>query len=309
VIEGFFCKKNADKKQLLRDIEAVKSTDARDKDEQLKKLELLVEESVEAIDVHQEAQELMKLSARVRTSFEMRVNPQPCFQDFTDSMQAARGRNVRLLHLAGHSNTKCGFFWLKASSGSTEYEEIPIDKLIRILKTEAAGVNGGTIECVVLNACETEEMGKKLKSAGVHYVVCWRSEVQDTTAKQFALDFYGSLDQQAHGHDYALAFQQAVARMTSGSSAARAPRKHLATGAVDYVCLLSERGDEFPDTGHIRQGEEESDSRNFLPPKDKGHFGALAGQQELLALNHLGFDTGPMQSGQGLNDAGFASQT
>ena len=85
--------------------------------------------------------------------------------------------------------------------------------------------------------------------------------------------------------------------------------KHLAAGAVDYVCLLSERGDEFPDTGHIRQGEEESDSRNFLPPKDKGHFGALAGQQELLALNHLGFDTGPMLSGQGLNDAGFASQT
>jgi hypothetical protein len=35
------------------------------------------------------------------------------------------------------------------------------------------------------------------------------------------------------------------------------------------------------------------------------HFGALAGQQELLALNQLGFDTGPMQSGHGLNDAGF----
>ena len=93
--------------------------------------------------------------------------------------------------------------------------------------------------------------------------------------------------------------------MASSGSAARAPQKHLAAGAVDYACLLSEHGDEFPDTGHIRQGEEESDSRNFLPPKDNMHFGALAGQQELLALNQLGFDTGPMQSGQGLNDAGF----
>ena len=68
--------------------------------------------------------------------------------------------------------------------------------------------------------------------------------------------------------------------------------KHLASGAVDYVCFLSEHGDKFPDTGHIRKGETESDSRSFLPPKDDTHFGALAGQQELLVLNQLGFDTG-----------------
>ena len=156
-------------------------------------------ESVEAIDVHQEAQELMTMFTDVRASFVVRVHPQPCFKHFTDSMQSARGRNVRLLHLAGHNNTKCEFFWLKASAGSTEYEAIPIDKLIGILKTEAVGANGGTIECVVLNACETAEMGKKLRSAGVSHVVCWRSEVQDMTARKFALDFYGSLNQQVQG--------------------------------------------------------------------------------------------------------------
>ena len=32
----------------------------------------------------------------------------------------------------------------------------------------------------------------------------------------------------------------------------------------------------------------------------------MAGQQELLVLNQLGFETGPMQSGQGLNQRGFA---
>ena len=47
----------------------------------------------------------------------------------------------------------------------------------------------------------------------------------------------------------------------SGGGATRAAQKHLAVGAVDYVRLLSEHGDEFPDTGHIRQGEEESDTR------------------------------------------------
>jgi CHAT domain-containing protein len=250
VIEGFFCKKIADKKQLQREIEALRSTDAMDRDEQLKTLESMVEESVETIDVHQEAQELKNLFTHVRPSFHPSINAQPCFKDFTDSMQSARGRNVRLLHVAGHGNRKCGFFWLKSSAVSTEYEEVPIAKLSSILKTEAAA-NGGTIECVVLNACETEEMGKKLRSAGVPHVVCWRSEVQDTTAKTFAVDFYSCLNQQEQGQDYRRAFEQAVARMDSGGGAARAPQKHLARGAVDYVCLLSKDGDEFPDTGHI----------------------------------------------------------
>jgi hypothetical protein len=39
VIEGFFCKKNAHKKQLQREIEALRSTDAMDRDGQLKTLE------------------------------------------------------------------------------------------------------------------------------------------------------------------------------------------------------------------------------------------------------------------------------
>jgi len=29
-------------------------------------------------------------------------------------------------------------------------------------------------------------------------------------------------------------------------------KKHLAAGAVDFVCLLSPDDDEFPDTGYIR---------------------------------------------------------
>ena len=43
--------------------------------------------------------------------------------------------------------------------------------------------------------------------------------------------------------DYKHAFEQAVARMGFGGGAARAPMKHLAVGAVDYVCLLSQDGD------------------------------------------------------------------
>ena len=153
--------------------------------------------------------------------------------------------------MVGHANDRCGFFWLK--DNKLEYEQVPMDRLVELIKTEAAG-NGGTIELAVLGACETENMGRALREAGVPHVVCWRSEVQDTTAKRFALDFYASLDQQEQERDHARAFQQAVARMASGGGAVRAPKKYFARSAVDYVCLLSEHGDQFPDTGHIRQG-------------------------------------------------------
>jgi len=81
--------------------------------------------------------------------------------------------------------------------------------------------------------------------------------VQDDTARTFALHFYASLNDQdsTRALDYQRAFRHAVARMASDGGAARAQKKHLAPCAVDYVCLLSEHDDEFPDTGHIRQGE------------------------------------------------------
>ena len=95
-----------------------------------------------------------------------------------------------------------------------------------------AGANGGSIEGVVLNACETEDMGEKLRSAGVSHVVCWRSEVQDNTAGEFVLAFYASLDEQdpLQQRNYQLAFRRAVARISSGGGAARALMKRSRTG-------------------------------------------------------------------------------
>jgi hypothetical protein len=224
------------------------------RDKQLEQLELRLEDSVEAIDVHQEAQELTKLFAHSEV-FTVQINPQPCFQDFTDSVRSARWRNVRVLHLTGHGGSKCGFFWLKNPAVSTtEYDnEISIDRFANILSSEVGGGQGkGTIECVVLNACETEPMGKKLRSVGLLHVVCWRSEVQDVTAKRFALDFYASLKDQGQARDYKLAFLQAVVRMSEKNHLGKCKsKKYLHADAVDYVCLLSQDGDEFPDTGHI----------------------------------------------------------
>ena len=102
---------------------------------------------------------------------------------------------------------------------------------------------------MVLNACNTEGLGKQLRDAGVLHVVCWRSEVYDSTASTFTSDFYASYEE---NKDLKLSFSRAANRIGSGLAEASLYKKHLRRGAVDYVCLLSKDRDEFPDTGHIR---------------------------------------------------------
>jgi hypothetical protein len=238
-------------------------------------------EAVEGIDPLKEAQELMDRLQRSRSIFEVDVYAQPSFQSFSDSLLSALEKNVRALLFSGHGQSHCGFFWLK-DKVSAEYEEIEPDRFVKLFPPVAAGA-GGTIECVVMNACETYEIGKKLRKAGVLYVVCWLSEVEDTTATEFSVNFFTALDQSnvTKNMDYKLAFQQAVARMGSGGGAARAPMTHLAAGAVDYVCFLSHDGhDEFPDTGYNQGKGEYEESRSMN--NDKGKF-------ETESFRHLGF--------------------
>ena len=129
---------------------------------------------------------------------------------------------------------------------------------------------------MVLNACKSEYLGNKLREIGVPHVVCWRSIVQDTTATQFAVNFYKSLDKIHPGNKhpiYKQAFNEACSEacfneacseactcmdshMEAGGGAARGidwykKHPHLHPDARDYVCLLSEAGDDFPKTGHI----------------------------------------------------------
>ena len=308
-IEGFFCRKIPDKKELKRQIESLKTADVIDKDDRLKELESIVD-CIDTIDVHKEAEELKMSLTHGRNVYNVSIHAQPSFQKFSECMRSARKRNVCILHFAGHGHSQHGFFWLKHGA-ATEYEEVQLDKFAGLIKTELAGSDVGGIECVVLNACETEKMGKILRTAGVRHIVCWRSEVEDGTANQFALDFYKSLDQQdlSQTKDYAHAFRQAVARMSAGEGDTRAAQKHLAAGAVDYVCLLSQDGDAFPNTGRIRdlnQGDD-SDARKMCLPTGKEDWPALAGQQELALLKALGFNTTPIHNGQGLNDRGMAT--
>jgi len=66
---------------------------------------------------------------------------------------------------------------------------------------------------------------------------------------------------------------------------------HVAVGAVDYVCLLSESGDERPVTGRARRVTATAE-------------GWASQGQGALMLHELGFDTSRMQPGQGLDERG-----
>jgi hypothetical protein len=165
VIEGFFCKKVPDKKQLLRDIEAVKRADAADKDERLMQLESQLM-ALETIDVHNEAQALTSKLSGGRRVFEILVHSQPSFDTFKRSMRSAKERTVRVPHLSGHGEFQCGFFWLKNQAVSTEYEQVSLDTFIRILQTEMDGASGGTIECVVLNGVKPRKWAKSSEAQG-----------------------------------------------------------------------------------------------------------------------------------------------
>ena len=90
----------------------MKHADAEDRDQRLTQLEAQLMD-LEAIDVHKEAQVLTSSLSGGRRVFEMQTHAQPWFGAFESSMRSARERNVRLLHLAGHGGSRCGFFWLK----------------------------------------------------------------------------------------------------------------------------------------------------------------------------------------------------
>jgi hypothetical protein len=104
VIEGFFCKKIPDKKQLLCDLEAVERADDADKDERWTQLKVQLM-ALETIDVHKEAQVLTSSLSGGRRVFEVHVHMQPSFDLFKSSMRLAKEQNVRLLHLAGHGES------------------------------------------------------------------------------------------------------------------------------------------------------------------------------------------------------------
>ena len=77
------------------------------------------------------------------------------------------------------------------------------------------------LELVVLNGCESLELGKMCHEAGVRVVVCWATKVNDEAAYLFARGFFGALDEDGRAPDgHARAFE-------AGKEAIRGKRRRV----------------------------------------------------------------------------------
>eukprot|EP00277_Geminigera_cryophila_P013459 CAMPEP_0179444644 /NCGR_PEP_ID=MMETSP0799-20121207/28080_1 /TAXON_ID=46947 /ORGANISM="Geminigera cryophila, Strain CCMP2564" /LENGTH=1038 /DNA_ID=CAMNT_0021231873 /DNA_START=47 /DNA_END=3165 /DNA_ORIENTATION=+ len=191
-------------------------------------------------DVHAEGQVMQRIVLNPGCGWEYSMNLEPTIEDLYSSIESARQRNVRVLHLAGHGREKCSFIW-NASDSATARREFDVDAICLAIGSVAG--KKGPMECVVLNACSTEKMGRLLLQQGVPYVICWRTPVQDETAKEVCERFYRALVENTSGlRNYQLAFLAATDGFLSSahtSGAAQRLRGALASDGCHSKTVLS----------------------------------------------------------------------
>jgi hypothetical protein len=139
------------------------------------------------------------------------INPQPTIEDLYVSISFARQRNVRVLHLSGHAREECGFIW-NTNDTTTTHKTFDIEEISQAIEKVAG--EKGPVECVVLNACSTEKMGRLLLDQGVSCVLCWKTPVQDETGREPVDACYPPLVEDKSGsRGYKEAFLTAVKKM------------------------------------------------------------------------------------------------
>jgi hypothetical protein len=269
------------------------------------------------LGVHGEAQQIYNLfSDDRRSAFMFHQNPEPTFEDFQKEILAAIQKNVRVVHLAGHGSTLDGLLWFKklACQSGPDYNKVPLKKFAGVFEIVSAGSeDGGTVECVVLNACNTVTVGKLLRKFKVPHVVCWRSEVNDETAIEFAKHFYTALTQDST--NYRRAFKMAWAFIRS---------PHLCWLSKDKDIVADDDDeDDSPDEDIVPSGNEDMGDeikRNWREPgvladgtrvDAATDYAAHAGQAERKCMELLGFPmtlpgkSEPIKVGEGIYSNGF----
>jgi len=148
----------------------------------------------EGLDVQRESQAMKGIIMNAAYGWQCSTNSQPTLQDLNNSLESATRRNAKVLHLAGHGRRDCDFVWNVHDAATTTMEK-EICTLAGIIG-KAVGRNG-SIKYAVLNACSTKKLGERLKEAGMSHIVCWKTPMQDETARDLCRHFYDDLMQQS----------------------------------------------------------------------------------------------------------------
>lgn len=144
-------------------------------------LAFFAQERDDKLNVHDEAQALQLLQS-LCDEFEVpNINSQPTFPDFLDMSMCTSLQNVTVVHLAGHCETADGFYFMSDSKGLSS-EAVEASIIARAAGPQSVA-QGGTIQCVVLNASRTTvALGRLMREQGVERVVCWDGTVPDDVA-------------------------------------------------------------------------------------------------------------------------------
>ena len=100
----------------------------------------------------------------------------------------------------------------------------------------------------VLNACDTEDLGRELAQRGLKHVVCWRGKVADAVAERFSQEFYKTLNERPG--EYRRAFEEGKLAATMLQDAKWNAGERRPSGSPCFLCHSSvdgQGGDILPD--------------------------------------------------------------
>ena len=198
--------------------------------------------TVEMDEIHSIAAE------QQRVCFTERRNP-------TAEEAASASAGSTWVHFAGHADPELGEQRVLAFLKNGGFDAVDAKTLIDMFRDK---------ELVVLNGCQSSELGTALSAAGVRNVVCWDTKAHDLASRLFAVGFWTSLmTSSVHDlrHDVRHAFEhakEAVLTTTKpGGSfdnglAASVPKFELVD--PDNSELVDERGRLLPACGASLEG-------------------------------------------------------
>lgn len=143
-----------------------------------------------------------------------------------DISQALLDEEPRLVHFAGHGGGEYQSFAATSEYGLTHL--IPVEGLVELF----GAFGRGSVECVIVNACDTELLAREL-SAVVPYAIGMRQPVHDKSIIRFSRGFYRAV---AAGKSIGEAFRLGVIEL-----------KLVPSGADAAAPIMFQR-----DTGHGR---------------------------------------------------------
>jgi hypothetical protein len=130
------------------------------------------------LSVDQEFKRIHKSLSQRKDEIDLKYWPAASPQDFTETLEEHK---PNILHFSGHSTSVGDLVF----QGSNDKPVIPIDPVSEVIK-----ILGGSLRCVVLNACYAETQAKAIVQKIDCMVVGMRDEVLDETAVRFSERFY-----------------------------------------------------------------------------------------------------------------------